>query len=192
MFFSNIQAFEQRMSLQDVKVAFFTVQYHSCAIEVAYSKEQKKFLFAFVDHNLGFTCSLKGTYANGYINHYEAVAQLAACRNHGSFDPIHFYEFLNSQLPHVGFGELTTREYVGVVGKAVSNFEDRIYFNHWRRAPISDKQEKKALELMGYEVVKFCKENGLTPVFYPYPTERTLEAFGDFGRDYMVNGLSQQ
>ncbi|MCC4210913.1 hypothetical protein [Vibrio parahaemolyticus] len=180
------------MSQQDVKVAFFTVQYHNCAIEVAYSKAQKKFLLAFVDHNVGFTCSLKGTYANAYINHREAVEQLAECRNHGKFDPIHFYEFLNAQLPHVVFGELATIEYVRVVARAVSNFEDRIYFNHWRRAPISDKQEKKALELMGYEVVKFCKDNGLTPVFYPYPTERTLEAFGDFGADYDAYGLGQQ
>ncbi|GAK19865.1 hypothetical protein JCM19052_324 [Vibrio sp. JCM 19052] len=192
MFFSNIQAFEQRMYQQGVEVAFFTVQYHNCAIEVAYSKAQKKFLLAFVDHNLGFTCSLKGSYANGYINHYEAVEQLAACRNHGNFDPIHFYEFLNAQLPQVAFGELTTREYVGVVGKAVSNFEDRIYFNHWRRAPISDKQEAKALELMGHEVVKFCKENRLTPVFYPYPTERTLQAFRDFGKDFEAHGLNRQ
>lgn len=191
MFFSNIQAFEQRMGQQEVLIAFFTVQYHNCALEVAYSKTQKKFLFAFVDHNLGFTCSLNGSYANGFINHYEAVAQLAACRNHDSFDPIHFYEFLNLQLPIVNFGELTTIEYARVVGRAVSNFEDRIYFNHWRKAPISEKQEKKAHELMGYEVVKFCKENDLTPVFYPYPTERTLKTFGDFNKDFKVHGLSQ-
>lgn len=191
MFFSNIQEFEQRMVQQDVSVAFFTIQYHNCAIETAYSKAQKKFLFAFVDHNLGFTCSLKGSYANGFINHYEAVEQLAACRNHGSFDPIHFYEFLDAQLPRVAFGEIFKRDYVSVVGKAVSNFEDRIYFNHWRNVNISDKQEKKTLELMGHEVVKFCKDNKLTPVFYPYPTERTLEAFTDFKKDFKVNGLNQ-
>ncbi|MDP2500743.1 hypothetical protein BCT47_00270 [Vibrio splendidus] len=191
MFFNNIQAFEQRMVQQNVAVAFFTIQYHNCAIETAYSKAQKKFLFAFVDHNLGFTCSLEGSNANGFINHYEAVEQLAACRNHSVFDPIHFYEFLDAQLPHVAFGEISKREYLRVVGKAVSNFEDRIYFNHWRNANISDKQEKKALELMGYEVVKFCKDNKLTPVFYPNPTERTLEAFGDFKADFKVNGLTQ-
>ncbi|MFL1914441.1 hypothetical protein ACJW8B_03310 [Plesiomonas shigelloides] len=189
MFFSNILTFEQRMSQQGVDVAFFTIQYHNCVIEVAYSKVQKKFLLAFVDHNVGFTCSLKGTYANGYINHREAVEQLAACRNHGYFDPIHFYDFLNDELPHVTFEELTNIQYVRVVGRAVSNFEDRIYFNHWRRAPISDKQEKKALELMGHEVVKFCKDNGLTPVFYPYPTERTLGSFKNFDKDYDTHGL---
>lgn len=177
--------------MQGVSVAFFTVQYHNCAIETAYSKEQKKFLLAFVDHNLGFTCSLKGKYANAYINHYEAVEQLAACRNHGSFDPVHFYEFLDKQLPSVQFSELTEREYVSIVGKAVSNFEDRIYFNHWRKANISEQQKNKTKELMGEEVVSFCENNGLTPVFYPRPTERTLKAFSDFKQDYTNFGLSQ-
>jgi hypothetical protein len=192
MFFSHIEAFEQRMAQQGVAVAFFTIQYHNCAMEVAYSRGQKKFLIAFVDHNLGFTCSLRGSYANGFINHYEAVEQLAACRNHGTFDPIHFYEFLNAQLPHVNFGELALRDYAGIVGKAVSNFEDRIYFNHWRRAVISERQVNKTIELMGYEVVEFCRENGLTPVFYPRPTERTLEVFGDFNQDFENHGLAQQ
>ncbi|ACA85358.1 hypothetical protein [Shewanella woodyi] len=191
MIFNNISAFEQRMIVQGVDVAFFTIQYHNCAIETAYSRIQKKFLFAFVDHNLGFTCSLNGDYANGYINHRDAVEQLAACRNHGGFDPIHFYEFLDNQLPHVNFTEVTPIQYARVVGKAVSNFEDRIYFNHWRRANISDKQEKKTIELMGHEVLKFCKDNGLTPVFYPHPTVRTLQAFSDFNQDYLNHGLTQ-
>ncbi|AEG11485.1 hypothetical protein Sbal183_2074 [Shewanella baltica OS183] len=191
MIFNNISAFEQRMIAQGVDVAFFTIQYHNCAIETAYSRTQKKFLFAFVDHNLGFTCSLNGNYANGYINHRDAVEQLAACRNHGGFDPIHFYEFLDNQLPHVNFTEVTLIQYARVVGKAVSNFEDRIYFNHWRRANISDKQEKKTIELMGHEVLKFCKDNGLTPVFYPHPTDRTLQAFSDFNQDYLNHGLTQ-
>ncbi|WP_345860606.1 hypothetical protein [Shewanella algae] len=192
MFFSHIEKFEQRMAQQGVAVAFFTIQYHNCAMEIAYSRAQKKFLIAFVDHNLGFTCSLRGSYANAFINHYEAVEQLAACRNHGAFDPIHFYEFLNAQLPHVNFGELVLRDYAGIVGKAVSNFEDRIYFNHWRRAAISERQVNKTIELMGHEVVEFCRENGLTPVFYPRPTERTLEAFGDFNQDFENHGLAQQ
>lgn len=191
MIFNNISAFEQRMIAQVVDVAFFTIQYHNCAIETAYSRTQKKFLFAFVDHNLGFTCSLNGNHANGYINHRDAVEQLAACRNHGVFDPIHFYEFLDNQLPHVNFTEVTPIQYARVVGKAVSNFEDRIYFNHWRRAKISEQQEKKTIELMGNEVLKFCKDNGLTPVFYPHPTNRTLQVFSDFNQDYLNHGLTQ-
>ncbi|MBG5957194.1 hypothetical protein I5E90_10635 [Proteus mirabilis] len=191
MFFSYIDRFEQRMAQQDVAVAFFTIQYHNCAMEIAYSRTQKKFLIAFVNHNLGFTCSLRECYANGFINHYEAVEQLAACRNHGAFDPIHFYDFLNAQLLLVNFGELALRDYTGIVGKAVSNFEDRIYFNHWRRAAISDRQVNKTIELMGYEVVEFCRENRLTPVFYPRPTERTLEAFRDFNQDFEDHGLVQ-
>ena len=47
MIFNNISAFEQRMIVQGVDVAFFTIQYHNCAIETAYSRTQKKFLFAF-------------------------------------------------------------------------------------------------------------------------------------------------
>lgn len=191
MFFNEIDIFEQRMARHNVAVAFFNIKYHNCAMEIAYSRSQKKFLIAFVDHNLGFTCSLRNCYANGFINHYEAVEQLAACRNHGTFDPIHFYEYLNSQLPLVDFGELGLRDYAGIVGKSVSNFEDRIYFNHWRRAAISDRQVKKTIELMGYEVVDFCLENGLTPVFYPRPTERTLEAFRNFNQDFEDHGLVQ-
>lgn len=38
MIFNNISAFEQRMIAQGVDVAFFTIQYHNCAIETACSK----------------------------------------------------------------------------------------------------------------------------------------------------------
>lgn len=191
MIFTNIGFFEERMVAFNVSVAFFTVQYHRCAIEVAYSKNQKKFLFAFVDHNIGFTCSLKGDYANGFINHKEAVEQLMNCRNHNRYDPVHFYELLNNFLPKARFAEITNQQYVRTVGKAVSDFEDRIYFNHWRSSSISERQQIKAIELMGYEVVNFCRENHLTPVFWAYPTERTLTAFADFKLDYNSHGIQQ-
>lgn len=191
MIFTNIERFEQRMEASDVSVAFFTIQYHNCSIETAYSSKQRKFLFAFVDHNLGFTCSLKGNYASAFINHQEAVEQLKLCRGHHQWDPKHFYQFLNDLLPTIGFTEATYTQYVRTVSKAVSNFEDRIYFNHWRNAKISPKQKKKAIELMGYEVVSFCEENRLTPVFWPYPTQRAMIAFGDFSADYGQNGTEQ-
>ena len=189
MQFTNIEAFETRMQQSDVTVAFFTVQYRNCALECAYSVSQKKFLFAFVDHNIGFTCSLNGEFANGYINHKEAVKQLMVCRKHDKYDPIHFYEFLNEQLPIVRFGQISRTQYEQTASKAVSNFEDRIYFNHWRSANISPKQMNKTIELMGYNVVEFCRENSLTPVYYTYPTQRTLEAFDNFQIDYQNNGL---
>lgn len=191
MIFTNIEIFEERMNALDTSIAFFTIQYHNCAIETAYSKNQKKFLFAFVDHNIGFTCSLNGNNANGFINHPEAVEQLMNCRNHNRYDPIHFYEFLNNLLPTVRFAETTNQQYIRTVGKAVSEFENRIYFNHWRSSNISERQQTKTIELMGYEVVKFCKENRLTPVFWAYPTDRTLAAFADFERDYNDHGLQQ-
>jgi hypothetical protein len=191
MKFSNVDTFEDRMNQQNIEVAFFMIQYHNCVIECGYSIAQKKFLFAFVDHNIGFTCSLKNSYAKGYINHKEAVEQLMRCRVHNKYDPIHFYEFLNNQLPSVGFQQLTQNQYRQIVSKAVSNFEDRIFFNHWRNANISDKQKDKTIELMGYEVVEFCVQNRLTPVFYPYPTERTIAAFENFTGDFQINGINQ-
>jgi len=191
MIFTNIELFERRMDAANTSVAFFTVQYHNCVIETAYSKTQRKFLFALVDHNIGFTCSLNGDNANGYINHQEAVEQLMICRGHHRYDPIHFYEFLNNQLPHVAFAQVTNHQYARVSGKAVSAFEDRIYFNHWRNSNMSDGQRDKTIELMGYEVIRFCDENHIIPVFWPYPTERTLAAFEDFRADYQTFRLNQ-
>lgn len=191
MRFTNIQAFENRMINANVTVAFFTLQYHNCAIEIAYSSVQKKFLFAFVDHNIGFTCSLNEDYTNGYINHQEAVVQLMNCRNHNRYDPIHFYEFLNNQLPHTNFLQVTRNQYEHTVKQAVSNFEDRIYFNHWRNSNMSPKQRNKTIELMGHHVVEFCDHNHIIPVFFPDPTERTLAAFEDFQQDYNEHGLGE-
>lgn len=191
MHFANIEAFEQRMNDKSITVAFFTIQYYNCAIETAYSTMQKKFLFAFVDHNIGFTCSLNGIYANGYINHQEAVNQLMLCRNHGKYDPIHFYDYLDNQLPNIHFAQITNKQYEQTARKSVSNFEDRIYFNHWRNANISDKQRQKTIELMGNLVVEFCDQNHVIPVFYPYPTERTLAAFENFRQDFQEYGLGE-
>ena len=189
MIFTNIDVFEDRMDASNTSVAFFKIKYHNCVIEIAYSKSQRKFLFAFVDHNIGFTCSLNANYASAFINHEDAVEQLMNCRNHDKYDPIHFYEFLNNLLPTVSFTQISYRDYVRVVGKSVSEFEDCNYFNHWRSSNISNRQRNKAIELMGYEVVQFCDDNHLTPVFWPQPTERTLKAFSDFRLDYNDNGL---
>lgn len=191
MRFTNIARFEARMAAENVTVAFFVVRYRNCEISSAYSRNQKKFLFAFVDHNIGFTCSLEDEYANGYINHKEAVEQLMRCRNHDRYDPIHFYDFLNGQLPNVAFARITDHQYAQVVRRAVSNFEDRIYFNYWRNSNMPERQRNKTIELMGYEVIEFCDQNHIIPVFYPYPTERTLAAFEDFEADYRGFGLMQ-
>ena len=191
MNFTNINMFENRMQQQNMNTAFFQIEYHNCQVECAYSKIQRKFLFAIVDHNIGFTCSLNGTYANGYINHREAVETLMHCRVHGTFDPLHFYEFLNNQLPNVNISEVNITDYQRIASQAISAFEDRIYFNHWRRANMSERQKNKTIELMGYNVVEFCENNGLTPVYYPTPTQRTLDAFNNFELDYNSNGLQQ-
>ncbi len=191
MIFTNINQFEKRMENYGVIVAFFTLSYHNCQIETAYSSSQRKFLFAFVDHNIGFTCSLNGDYVSGYINHPEAVKQLMLCRNHNRYDPVHFYELLDSALPTVNFTQINNNQYQRVASRAVSDFEDRIFFNHWRNSNMSDKQRNKTIELMGYDVVKFCEKNHLIAVFYPYPTERTLNAFENFQADYSYHGLRQ-
>jgi hypothetical protein len=191
MKFTNVFEFESRMQRENVTVAFFQIQYHKCMLECAYSSAQRKFLFAFVDHNIGFTCSLNGINADGFINHEGAVKQLMLCRQHNRYDPIHFYDFLNNQLPKVQFSQIKEEEYVKTVSKSVSDFEDRIYFNHWRSANISEKQKDKAIELMGYKVVNFCKENELTPVFFSYPTKRTLASFENFQSDFDNHGLNQ-
>ncbi|ABV67896.1 hypothetical protein Abu_1649 [Aliarcobacter butzleri RM4018] len=184
MNFTNIPALESKMDRQNVLVAFFTIQYGECNIECVYSKIMRKFLFAIVDRNIGFTCSLNGIYANTYINHREALTALTQCRNHGRWDPTHFYEVLNNNLPNVNISEVTTTEYRAVSDLAVSNFEDRIYFNHWRKRKISDRQTDKTIELLGYEVLKFCQNTGITPVYFPYPTDRTIAIMKDFKLDY--------
>ncbi|SMM97677.1 hypothetical protein SPONN_2476 [uncultured Candidatus Thioglobus sp.] len=189
MQFTNIENFEEKIRNQNVTVAFFTIQYHNCNIETAYSINQKKFLFAFVDHNIGFTCSLNGINADGYINHKIAVKQLMECRNHDKYDPIHFYNFLNNQLPTITFNQINNQQYIDTVRVSVSEFEDRIYFNHWRDANISERQQNKTIELMGYEVLEFCNDNHLTPVFWSTPTERTLAVFCDFAVDYNDYGM---
>jgi hypothetical protein len=189
--YTNIRLFEDRMTASEVAVAFFNFQYHDCLIETVYSAAQKKFLFAFVDHNIGFTCSLNGEYASAFINHTAAVDQLMRCRNHHSYDPQHFYELLDEHLPYANFSKVSLAEYKRTAQKAVSNFEDRIFFNHWRNSNMTEKQRDKTIELMGHEVLGFCRENHLIPVFYPYPTERTLTAFEDFRDDHQQFGLHQ-
>ncbi|CAM3514692.1 hypothetical protein [Arcobacter aquimarinus] len=187
MNFTNIPILEFKMDKQSVLIAFFTIRYGECNIECVYSKAMRKFLFAIVDRNIGFTCSLNGTYANTYINHKEALNALAQCRNHGRWDPTHFYEVLNNSLPDVNISEVTTTKYRAVSGFAVSNFEDRIYFNHWRKGNISDRQTGKTIELLGYEVLRFCQNTGVTPVYFPYPTDRTMAVMNDFKLDYEQN-----
>lgn len=184
MDFTNILDFESKMDEQGILVAFFSIQYGECNIECVYSRIMRKFLFAMVDRNIGFTCSLQGIYANAFINHREALDALTQCRNHGRWDPKHFYEVLNNSLPNVNVSEVTTAQYRTVSGFAVSNFEDRIYFNHWRRGQISDRQTDKTIELLGYEVLKFCQNTGVTPVYFPYPTDRTMAIMNDFKLDY--------
>lgn len=189
MIFTNIDVFERRMVRAAISVAFFSIKYHSCVLECVYSMSQRKFLFAFVDYNVGFTLSLKGGYASAYINHQDAVEQLMNCRGHHRYDPVNFYDFLNAQLPFVEFAQISNIQYVRVVCRAVSEFENRIYFNHWRRANISERQLNKTTELMGNEVVDFCIQNTLTPVFHTQPTDRTLAVLEDFKSDHERYGV---
>ena len=185
MHFTNLLNFEDRMRAADVNVAFFQVHYGACLIEAVYSISQKKFMFAFVDINLGFTCSIEGDdYASAYINHQAAVAQLQTCGNRDRFDPRHFYDALNEQLPAIHFAQASAQHYTGITHVAISAFEDRIYFNHWRRVNISAGQAEKTAELMGHHVVAFCRENGVTPVFFDHPTQRTFEAFENYIEDF--------
>ena len=184
MIFTNIIEFERRMDIESINVAFFSINYGECTVECVYAKNLRKFLFAIVDKNIGFTCSLDGLYASAYINHQEALQKLADCRNHGKWDPKHFYEILNNSLPHVLFTQTTESQYQRVAKVSISNFEDRIYFNHWRRANISPKQVKKREELLGHEVLNFCKTSGITPVYFPYPVDRTYSVMNDFKEDF--------
>lgn len=185
MHFTNLLSFEDRMKAVDVNVAFFQVPYGACLIEAVYSICQKKFMFAFVNINLGFTCSIKGdAYASAYINHQAAVAQLQTCGNRNRFDPKHFYDALNEQLPTIHFAQASAQNYTEISHVAISAFEDRIYFNHWRRANISSQQAEKTAELMGYQVVDFCRTNGVTPVFFDHPTQRTYESFENYIGDF--------
>ncbi|MDY0320435.1 MAG: hypothetical protein RBR23_01755 [Arcobacteraceae bacterium] len=190
MNFTNIPAFEAKMHSQGVSVAFFAITYSNCKIECVYSKDLKKFLFAIVDKNVGFTCSLNGTYANAFINHKEAVQALADCRNSG-WNPKDFYAVLNDSLPNVKFAQVSRIQYQGINSVAVSNFEDRIYFNHWRVSNMSSKQMEKTIELLGNEVLEFCKDTGVIPVYYPYPTDRTMDVLNNFRQDYQTHNTRQ-
>jgi len=187
MKFNNIKQFEQRMDDAGINIAFFTIQYQNCVIEAVYSKAQRKFLLAIVDHNIGFTCSLENEYASAYINHEKATKQLMECRNHYEFDPKHFFEYLDNQLPRTTLAQVTNKQYENTARNAVSNFEDRIFFNHWRDSNMSKQQRDKTIELMGYEVIEFCDENHLIPIFYPHPTDRTLAVLENFEHDYDVH-----
>ena len=189
MIFTNITDFQQRMQDTNTNTALFQINYHNCTIECIYSISQNKFLFAFVDHNIGFTCSLNHDSASAFINHQDAVEQLRLCREHGNWDPIHFYEFLNNQLPNIGFNQATHAEYIQTLSVSVSNFEDRIYFNHWRNSNMSPAQRNKTIELMGYAVVDFCSNNHIIPIYFDHPTERTLSAFSNFELDYQQNNI---
>lgn len=191
MQFTNIPSFENRMNQANVDVAFFTVNYANCTIEAIYSRIQRKFLFAIVDKNIGFTCSLNGIYASAFINHKKAVEELANCRNSSTWNPKDFYEVLNEALLVVQFSQATMQDYKRIASKAVSNFEDRIFFNHWRIAHISTKQYDKTVELMGYDVANFCQENGVTAVYFPYPTDRTFNVMQNFVLDYEENTYNQ-
>lgn len=189
MTFTNIYEFERRMDAQGVSVAFFTITYGCCTVECVYSKDLRKFLFAIVDANVGFTCSLDGTFANAFINHREAVDALANCTG-GGWNPKHFYEVLNDNLSTVNFGEVTRAQYQGINAVAVSNFEDRIYFNHWRTSNMSTQQEQKTIELLGNEVLVFCQATGVIPVYYPYPTDRTMDVLKNFREDYESHNVN--
>lgn len=190
--FTNIASLETRMVQQNVEIAFFNVTYgvHNCVIECAYSLNQKKFIFGFVNTTIGFTCTLTGTTANTILRN-EISTQLANCRDGtGNWRPSDFFEVLNNHLPNIGFTQITQQQYIGIYTVA-SDFNDRIYFNHWRRSGMSDKQEKKTIDLMGDHVVDYCHQNGIIPVFYPTPTGRTFDVATDYIADFNNHGFTQ-
>lgn len=192
MNFTNIVAFENRMLQQNVEISFFTIIYgaNRCKVECAYSILQKKFIFGFVDANIGFTVSLDGTNASTNLEGRISTV-LANCRDgSNTWRPSNFFEVLNNYLPNVTFTQITRGQYIRVY-TAASAFEDRIFFNHWRKSSISPKQAEKTENLLGIRILDFCKTNKIIPVFYPNPTDRTFDVSKDYLLDYQTHGFNQ-
>ncbi len=186
--FTNITNFENRMTQQNVEIAFFNVTYgaNNCVIECAYSLNQKKFIFGFVNTTIGFTCTLNGIISNTVLAP-NISTKLADCRDSSTnWRPSHFFDILNNQLPNIGFAQITQPQYIGIY-KSASNFKDRIYFNHWRRSGMSSKQEEKTINLLGEEVVNFCHQNTIIPVFHAAPLGRTFNVAIDHEEDFNNN-----
>ncbi|MCX6076444.1 MAG: hypothetical protein NTW78_06085 [Campylobacterales bacterium] len=192
MNFTNIPAFENRMTQQGVEISFFTIIYgaNRCEIECAYSISQKKFIFGFVNANIGFTITLDGINATTNLEG-RISTKLAECRD-GSSDwkPSHFFDILNNHLPNVTFAQITRGQYIGIY-TAASAFEDRIFFNHWRRSGMSPEQAEKTQSLLGRQVLDFCRANRIIPVFYPNPTDRTFNVAKDYLLDHQTHGFNQ-
>ncbi len=186
--FINIANFENRMTQQNIEIAFFNVTYgvKNCIIECAYSLNQRKFIFGFVNTTIGFTCTLNGIISNTVLAP-NISTKLADCRDKSTkWIPSHFFDILNNQLPNISFAQITLPQYIGIYASA-SNFNDRIYFNHWRRSSMSSRQEQKTINLLGEEVVKFCHQNIIIPVFNVAPSGRTFDVAIDYEEDFNIN-----
>lgn len=191
--FTNLTMFENRMLQLNVQVAFFTINYgiNQCLVECAYSRSQKKFIFGFVNTNIGFTITLDGRRATTHLP-ANISTQLANCRdNTGNWNPSHFFTILNNQLPNIQFTQITATQYRQIYASSTTLFVNRIYFNHWRVSNISPQQARKTEELLGREILNFCRDNGIIPVFHAAPHARTLGVANDYITDYQRYGLRQ-
>jgi len=192
MNFTNITAFENRMVQQNVEISFFTITYgaNRCEVECAYSISQKKFIFGFVNANIGFTIRLNGTNASTNLEGRISTT-LANCRDgSNTWRPSDFFEILNNHLPNVAFTQITKGRYIGIY-TAASAFEDRIFFNHWRRCGMSPEQAEKTKNLLGDEVLDYCHGNRIIPVFYPKPIDRTFDVAKNYLLDHQTHGFNQ-
>jgi hypothetical protein len=178
------------MRQNNVSVAFFTLQYHDCVIEIAYSLLQRKFIFAIQGTQLGFTCCINiNGYLNGYIDNTPVVDELSVCSGRGVRDPNHFYEHLDIHLPDINFVQSTRAQYVNILANAVRDNENNIYFNTWMNVRISKNtgQYEKTVHLLGAEVAEYCWNNNITPVYCDTPNIRTFDVAVDYENDYNVN-----
>lgn len=188
---NNIHHLEQKMESKHVTVAFFTFNYHSCLIEVAYSLVQRKFIFAIQGTQFGFTCSLKDSNGNlnGYIDNTNVVDQLKICSGSGRRDPLDFYAHLDLQLPVIQFRQCLQNEYINILSNAVQNNANNIYFQTWKNIKISKKtgQYDKTVHLLGSEVANYCWDNNITPVYTNTPCDRTFKVAENYKKDHQSN-----
>lgn len=189
MVLNNINNFEQRMLQDNINVAFFTMNYHNCVIEVAYSLHQKQFLFAIQGTQLGFTTSINNAILNGFIENVNVVDQLRVCAGRGRRDPLHFFEHLDTNLPTITFSRINRNQYINIAQTSLTDPENNIFFETWINIRISRRtgQYEKTVKLLGAEVAQYCWINNITPRYTNVPNDRTFSVINDFRLDHQNN-----
>ena len=187
---NNLTSIEDKMINNNIDVAFFTLNYHSCILEIVYSLVQKKFIFAIKGTQLGFTCCIDTNgFLNGQIDNTPVVDELATCSGKGKRDPKHFYTHLDMHLPTVSFHQAKKIQYINILGVAVKDNENNIYFKTWKHIRISRKngQYEKTVHLLGAEIAEYCWTNSITPVYWNTPSDRTFDIAVNYQKDYDTN-----